>query len=267
MIYIFIFGGYEMSSEQIDKFQMKSVNKSTTKTFLLILFILSFFTLYLALFLVSNATSNNANSAMTENMWLFFLPLPIPLTSLILGVKYKKMGYKATKNIVAGIIFSVLLVLYGSFTFIFSGLYSHDFSFVNQIETQINFNLPDKGNITTQDWTKGEQSGTDATTTHYLYMSDITFTNKEEISSLNKEINSSKFWMTSVSTLLLGEVPSMCSYLTSNSDYNYFMIYNCDLKTYNAIPGESGTYKFIFIAYDSSHGKMKIGEYTLKIVI
>jgi hypothetical protein len=241
-------------------------NGYTIKTGMLVLFILTLFSIYFALFLVSAKTDNN-NQAMVENMWLNFVPLPIPLASLILGRIYKKKGFKTTKNIVAGIIFTTLLVLYGSFTFIFSDLYSHDFGYVNRIETQIKFDLPDNGNITTQDLTEGTQSGTQAEFVRHFYSSDVVFADEDEISKFNATISQSELWLTSVKTPLMGMIPFMFSSSPYSAEYDYFMIYNTDLNTYNTLPDSSGTYRFIFIAYNSMQGTMQIGEYSLEVLI
>ncbi len=240
-------------------------NWYTIKTAMLLLFILTLLSIYFAMFLVLAKT--NENKAAVENMWLFFVPLPIPLASLILGRIYKKKGFKTTKNIVAGIIFTILFVLYGSFTFILSDMYSHDYGYVSRIEVQIKFDLPDKGNITTEDWTGGTQSGTQAEIARYFYSSDIEFTDKDEISKFNATISQSELWLTSVKTSLMGMVPFMFSSSPYSAEYDYFMIYNTDLNTYNTLPDSSGTYKFIFIAYDSLQGTMQIGEYSLEVLI
>lgn len=233
---------------------------------MILLFIFTLLTLYIALALVSVKT-NNSNSAMTENMWRFFLVLPIPLASLILGIIYKRKGFKTTKNIVAGIIFTLLLSIYGSFTFIFSGMYSHDYSYVNRIETEIGLDLPDSGIVTTQRWSSGVEQETQTDIVEYLFKSDITFTNEAEIQKFNTEIGESSLWLASVSTPLMGEIPAMFSYLTLSDQYDCFMIYNADLDTYNSIPEKSGTYRFAYIAYDSQNAKMVIGEYNLKVNI
>ena len=56
---------------------------------------------------------------MTENMWVFFLFLPVPIASIVFGFYLKKKGYKYKKNVVVGIIMAALLCIYGSFNFIF----------------------------------------------------------------------------------------------------------------------------------------------------
>ena len=78
--------------------------RKTVKAVLLALFILSLFSIYIALALVASKTTEVR--PMVENMWLFFIPLPIPLASLILGIIYKIKGLRVTKNIVVGIIFN-----------------------------------------------------------------------------------------------------------------------------------------------------------------
>lgn len=248
--------------EQTPQFQG---NRSVIKALLLILFILSFLTLYFGLYFVEINT-NNA-SVMVENMWHFYLFLPIPLASLILGIIFKRKGFKAKKNIVVGIIFSELLLIFGSFTLVFSGMYSHDFLYVDQIASEIDFSLPNTGDITTQDWTIGTQTEPNQGIIQYYYMSDITFTDKIEVSEFNAAIIESRLWLRAINTSLIGLVPSMYSYLVSSTQYDYFMIYNADLKTFNTMPNSSGTYRFVFIAYSSLNGTMKIGEYSLAVIV
>lgn len=233
---------------------------TTAKSLLWFFFGLSILCLPLALFLISIFGGFTADTAFTENMWLLFVLLPIPLASLILGIIYKKKGLKTTKNIVAGIIIIALLSVYGSFSFIFAGAYTHDFSYVNDIESKIHFYLPDTGKITTNDWTKGTQTSSDSL--YIDYMSDIQFTDKSEIAVFESKLKNSKLWMASVSTPLSSLVPV---YFGSTSDYNYYMLYNVDLKNYNTIPDKSGIYTFIYLAYSSEKNRMKIDEYTLKV--
>ncbi len=85
------------------------------KTISIILFIASLLSLLVALALVNTISGG----LFVENMWLFFFVTPIPVASVIYGLVLKKKGYKYKKNVIAGIIMTVLLCLYGSFAFIF----------------------------------------------------------------------------------------------------------------------------------------------------
>lgn len=82
-----------------------------------ILFVASLLSILGALTLVS--VVSNVNNLFIENMWLFFLMTPIPVTSTIFGFILKAKGYKYKKNIIVGIIMTFFLCIYGSFTFIF----------------------------------------------------------------------------------------------------------------------------------------------------
>lgn len=83
-----------------------------------VLFVASFFTISFALALSVSMSSEN-DSAVLNNMWVFFLFLPIPISSVIVGFILKSKGYKYKKNIIIGFIFTFLLCIYGSFSFIF----------------------------------------------------------------------------------------------------------------------------------------------------
>ena len=57
-----------------------------------------------------------------KNTWVFWLWLPVPILSIILGFKYKRQGVKCKKNIVGGFIVGILLLIYGSFCLIYNDL-------------------------------------------------------------------------------------------------------------------------------------------------
>ena len=62
---------------------------------------------------------SEANGLFTENMWVFFLMTPIPLSSIIFGFILKSKGYQYKKNVIVGLIVVILLCVYGSFAFVF----------------------------------------------------------------------------------------------------------------------------------------------------
>jgi transcriptional regulator with XRE-family HTH domain len=87
------------------------------RTISIILFVASLLSIMGALVLVGAVS--NANGLFVENMWLFFLLTPIPITSIIFGFILKSKGYKYKKNIIVGFIMTFFLCVYGSFVFIF----------------------------------------------------------------------------------------------------------------------------------------------------
>ena len=82
-----------------------------------VLFVASLLSILGALALVGTVSS--VNHLFVENMWLFFLLTPIPIASTIFGFVLKAKGYRYKKNIIAGIIMTFFLCIYGSFTFMF----------------------------------------------------------------------------------------------------------------------------------------------------
>ena len=77
-----------------------------------LLFIASIGTASMAIGVAGSLTSQLGNS-LPENMWVFFLFLPIPLTSIVYGVVKRSV-----KNIIVGFIMTVLLIVWGCFYFI-----------------------------------------------------------------------------------------------------------------------------------------------------
>ena len=79
----------------------------------IILFVSSIFSIILAMFSV--AVAGTINGKDVQNMWLFFLYLPIPIASIVFYSLLKRKGIVFKKNLIVGIIMSVLLCIYGSF--------------------------------------------------------------------------------------------------------------------------------------------------------
>lgn len=92
-------------------------NKEPIRTLLTVMFILSILSVFAAMTAVQITT--NYGFSMIECMWEFFLFIPIPLTSAILGIIFIQKNYKCKKNIIAGFIMCAILAIYGCFTFIF----------------------------------------------------------------------------------------------------------------------------------------------------
>lgn len=81
------------------------------------LFIGSLLSVFAAISLVG--TVSMRKGGFIEHMWLFFLLTPIPVASTIFGLILKKKGRKYKKNLIAGIIMTLVLCIYGSFSFVF----------------------------------------------------------------------------------------------------------------------------------------------------
>lgn len=209
--------------------------KKKIKVLLLILFILSLISIYFALMVVAISVNSsplpNFPLAMAEHMWKFFIIVPIPLASIILGLIYLKKGYKCKKNIIAGIIMTGLLCIFGSFTGVFSDQISHDMSYLDPISEKINLDIPTDGYISIMyDFQDSGDS---------LAMVKIDDRNDSFASKLDNNNN----WKKDTSFIPSNEIDLYL--LTMTSSYDYFMIYNLTTNSYNYLEG-----KTIYFAYN-----------------
>lgn len=215
---------------------------------------------YLSIFgaLVVESELSQANHLFTENMWVFFLFLPIPIVSIIIGSFLKKKGLKYKKNIIAGIIMSIFLSIYGSMAFISGDFYDHSEDYVLKVEDYVNIDIPEAKQINTKDWTDSTSS---SSREESLYECDIYF-DDIQVNEFEKQIKTDEKWLIAVPSELMGILSLWCSH----QSYDCTLIYNVDTGEYNTLPAETGTYHFICIGYWEDENKMNIVEYNLEFV-
>lgn len=90
------------------------------------------------------------------NIWVFWLFLPLTLGSLIFGLIYKKRNYKTKGNIIMGVIFSILLLTFGSFYLIGLKQYQTDTDYLYNIGELIKVDFPAPTKVITQNWMQGK---------------------------------------------------------------------------------------------------------------
>ena len=198
------------------------------------------------------------NGKSVENSWVFFLFLPITIGSVVFGCKTKSRNLKTTKNIVVGIIFSILLFLYGMFFVIFSDTYNYDPAVFENIESCVGVDIPEPSSVMTQDYT--EATGGETLDGMY-YLINANFT-EDVAEKFEKELSKNEKWTSDLPTEMRGLFPSMYSYATDD----YYLLYNIDSKELNTIPSETGKYKFLFISYSVESNTMKIIEYDMNYI-
>lgn len=216
---------------------MGKKQKVGIKALLIILFILSLGSLYFALWIVSISVEASPipdfPGAIIDHAWKFFLILPLPLTSTMLGVVYIKKGYKCKKNIIAGIIMTVLLCIYGSFTFIFSDMVGHDFAYAQELSATVNIEIPADSYVA---YMKSLDESGDTTTMM------ITIPDSAK-SDFLQTIDGNNGWKKSTAHIPANAID--ISTLGATLDYDYFAVYNESKHIYSDYEG-----KLIFMAYD-----------------
>ena len=205
------------------------------KALLLAMFILSLLSIFMAL--IATAICRLASPlpefsfSFPEHMWVFFVFIPLPLASAILGIVFLAKKYKCKKNIIAGAIMCALLVIYGSFTFAFTDNALHDFGYVSEIEQTVFIELPDNGYIS-------RARNTDSTTKSVAM---IRFDNADEIYST--VISDGRFY-DSTEFIPLNLINAY--YASITSDYDYFMLFNVTDNEENSAEQQ----RYIFLAYN-----------------
>lgn len=210
-------------------------SKNKQSKLLFSLFLLSIISIFISLGVVAFITHQSPIPefplAMVENMWIFFVFALIPFSSLVIGIIYKLKGYKCLKNIVIGVIFTFLMLSFGSFTYIFGKDISHDYKVVNDLGKEINLSLPPSGNVSIA----------------YNYNIDCNFllmarfTENYRVTLINN-LASNGNWSTSINPFI-GYIDLYSQAFTS--DYDYFAIYSLTEDRYDI---EIGSY--LYMAYD-----------------
>ena len=126
----------------------------------------------------------------------------------------------------------IVLCIYGSFIFLIDLEVEHDLSYINKVENTLLIDIPESNKIST------------------AYMNDsyeksITMIKLDE-SKTNQflnEIKTSDIWKDK-----LTYIPSMSYYISLTSNYDYFLLYNMNSKTFNETQINNSEY--IYMAYN-----------------
>ncbi len=221
-------------------------------TFLFIFTIISLFGALKTWELVAESQNSAGGFSSVSTTWVFWLWLPTPILSIILGYKYKKKGIKCKKNIVAGYIVGILLLIYGSFWFIMPS-YEADYSEINKYKDIIGVKLPSSGSLEKIKWDyNSDPDKTDYQTINVFY-------NKDDTASLEEGIKSNENWI--LSTEIKSQLNVLIPETFIKSDDTYFLIYNKTLDEYNSLPENSGNYEIYAMRYSASLKMLEIDEF------
>lgn len=193
------------------------------------------------------------------NEWIIWIWLIIPVLSIILGVKYKKEGFKTTKNIVAGVI---VTILYFAFVFMYAMFLFFDYlpkdnqidiTEINKYQDIIDIEIPSSdASKTKTDYKDFYFNGNMSS----VIENNIYFAGYEKgFNSFEKQMDESNKW-------IIGEdLSSIFAIFTNVGQINeetYYMFYNETLDEYNTLPKESGNYHIYSITYDKEEKLLKI---------
>jgi ABC-type transport system involved in multi-copper enzyme maturation permease subunit len=225
----------------------------------ILLFILSPMSLVAAfvttVLLSSRFPTASAGEAMYHTarfVWVFFLLMLIPLGCMIYGI-----GLNFKKNLVAGIIFSALLLLYSGIMSFALSRYSADPAYLDQLETEIGIQLPDGMTVVRENWTGGHQTSSD----DYLlrYDSVARFASDDEATAFMQEADTS-IWLTD-KTSIAESIPTLSNVITDGCDY--FLLYCYETAAFNEATSQP-QYTYVYMAVDAEAGVLYITEFVRK---
>ena len=176
-----------------------------------------------------------AVGGITRYSWIMWIFIPIGVLSILIGKRLKKNNQKYKKNFIIAYICLPLLIIFGSYRFLFSDTFSYNVSKLNAIEQEIGFAMPDDIKIATSKYDS------------LCDLSYVKILDNEERKLFEDEIESSDLWQIE----LIPEVQVLLPYIVQAElgAFEYFMFYDTTNDEYNLGPSNKGS-EWIFIAYD-----------------
>ena len=182
--------------------------------------------------------------------WVMLLFIPIGILSILIGFKLKNSAQKYKKNFIVSFICLPLLIIFGSYRFIFNSVVSYDVNEVSIIEEKINFEIPRDIKV--------------ATNKLDLYnISYLKIINSESKDMFEQEVRNNQLWQKELKSEIKSLLPLDIQY--ESEIFEYFVFFNITSNEYN-IPPLIGQYECIFIAYDCDLQRLIIlNDYKINI--
>lgn len=239
-----IFSNVKNFSQKTTVQHQPALLSDKTRVFLIALFVLTILSLWIAPMianmLVQSSPLPQFTGTFPEKMWVCWALLPIPVLSICLGVYFGKKGYKAKKNVVAGFVIAVLLVLFGCFSVFIK--VEHDMAFLNEIEAVTSMTLPDQGDISV---IEANESNPETQALARFY--------DEQKTQFENMVSTDDRWQNNVN----GFYSAIGLYHQAvTQEYDKFCFYDVTNKTFNN--SNLPTSSFVFMAYDMQDGLLYI---------
>ncbi|MBQ6883742.1 MAG: hypothetical protein IJO25_05320, partial [Clostridia bacterium] len=182
--------------------------------------------------------------------WVMLLFIPIGLLSILFGFKLKNNKQKYKKYFIISFICLSLLVIFGSYRFIFNSVVTYDVNEISIVEEKINFEIPDQVKV----------SNTKLKLYNISYAKII---DNESKRAFEEKIRNNQLWQDVLNTGIKGLLPFDVQYETA--DFDYFLFFNVTSDEYNAFP-PSGQNVCIFVAYDCDSQRLIIlNDYKINV--
>ena len=185
-------------------------------------------------------------------IWLMLLFIPIGMLSILIGLKLKKENLSYKKNLIIAFICLPLLVIFGSYRFIFQDMFVYDnYDKLLAVEDITGLDLPDQIDAIT------EKSELYETTCAKII-------DEESIEAFEEEIKNNHLWQSSLHHEIKSLLPMSVQYECVL--YDCFVFYNVTTGEYNTGLKKRGEYEPIYIAYDRDlHRLLILDSYEINL--
>lgn len=182
-------------------------------------------------------------TGMIRYSWIMLLFIPIGILSILIGIKLKNNNQKYKKNFVISFICLPLLVIFGSYRFIFKDVISYDVNKISIVEAKTNITLPHEIKIGIEKFNNYD-------------ISYVKIVNNESKKIFEQEIASNKLWQNNLEFSIKTLLPYNLQF--ESNTFDYFVFYNVTSNEYN-IGGEvADGCDIVFIAYDCDLQRLMI---------
>lgn len=165
--------------------------------------------------------------------WIMLLFIPFGILTLLAGKEEKKHGRKYIRFYVAACICLPILLVFGSYRFIFTDI-SYNVSDVYSIEEKTNLDFPNSIKLAAHNY-----SGNDVV---YIKIIDT-----DEAASFATAMNANVHCIPELSTMVQEMLP--LDIQLEMVGFDYFLWYNLTTDQYTTLPSV-GEDRYLFIAYD-----------------
>ncbi len=236
-------------SEKITTNNLKKENPYKISNRLVLLFIFTILSIFVANS-IHDALNKSINPILAQykDRWVYLLFMIIPISSIILGIKYKNKGYKCKKNIVGGAIITFLLIISCP---IQHSPFIKDYSKINDYKEILNIKLPDKGMLEIFDIGRYDPYVSGDNKRIYVYY--------DKNINLENTLKNSETWK--LSTKISPEVKELMPKTMTQEKSSYISIYNGTTKEYNKLPAEKGVYQIYVMKYFLDDKTLEIHQY------
>jgi len=230
------------------------INSKVIKIFLDILFTITLLTIFLAMDSVSYANKifNTPFGVWNRDLWVLWLWIPIPILSIVFGLKYHHREFDCSKNIIGGVIIILILLIGGSMCLFVNEINCSELS--NYIDV-MEMKLPDGGVCV--DYSDGIENNNSENIIKGIRKDIYYYGNENKFLDFSENIKNSEKWI--LGSLMDESISVFINSFSRINNDNYYLIYNKTTGEYNTFPSNNNIENHIYtFIYDSNIKSIKI---------